>query len=407
MLLVAHAEAGETRFQSALAPPVDSRISIETEQNAKAGRELMLGVGDKLSIWVHLRQDLSGEYKVRVDGKIAIPMIGTILAEGRTLAEIERELILSLERSGNIAPLLSVDVSEWRPIYIVGGVDKPGTFAFRPGMTALHALALAGGIYRPPAGTAAMEASRETWQLRQTRGKIKLALARQARLEAEQQKWKEIEIPEELVKLSEPGEAAALIRNEQRVLLQRERAFENQIASNERTIELADLERKALEGELDQVQEQIRLTHNDLNQIGDLVKSGLTTQVRVNELRRSAANLEAEKRRIQGNIARIQQAINLSNKERRHVEIDRSIKLEEELSLVRDEIRGLEVAASAAEEAVFHLTGSRMRGGVGTQEPTLSYSVTRTEDGIPRTHQIEEGAELRPGDIVRISAGTR
>jgi len=392
-------------MRSALAPPIGDRISVGEQPKLSQGNELTIGVGDKLSIWVHMRQDLTGEYKVRIDGKLAIPMIGTIMADGRTIADIERDLTQSLERSGNIAPLLSVDVSEWRPIYIVGSVDKPGTFVFRPGMTALHALALAGGLYRPPIGTAAIEASRETWQLRQTRGKLKLALARQARLEAEQQNKPNIDIPEALVRLAEPGESEIMIRSELRAMQQRERAFENLISSNNRGVELAELELKALEGELDQVQEQIRLTQNDINQIGDLVKSGLTTQVRVNELRRAAANLEAEKRRIQGNKVRIQQTVNISSKERRQIEIDKGIKLEEELNSVRDEIRALEVAASAAEEAVHYLTGSRVRE-VGSRDAAIIYSVTRNEGGAPGSRQITESTELRPGDIIRISVAS-
>src|SRR5690606_5006802 len=133
---------------------------------------------------------------------------------------------------GAVAPLVSVDVSEWRPIFVVGAIDKPGVFAFRPGMTALQALALSGGLYRPPSGTAVLEASRERWQLHQTRGKLKLALAKQARLEAERHNTTTIEIPDALEKLSEPGEADLLIRAEQRILQQRKRSFENLTTSN-------------------------------------------------------------------------------------------------------------------------------------------------------------------------------
>jgi len=410
LLLATTGQASESRsgLQAALASPLNNQVDTGDLKSGDQIRPrpvevLTVGVGDKLSIWVQYRQDLTGDFKVRLDGKIAVPTLGAIVAEGRSISEIEQDLVQALEHSGQIAPLVSVDVSEWRPIFVVGAVDKPGLFAFRPGMTALQALALAGGLYRPPAGTAAIEASRESWQLRQTRGKLKQALARLARLKAEQGNSTTIELPEALAKISEPGEAELLIRNEQRAMQQRQRAFENQISSSTRGAELAEVEIKALEGELEHVHEQIRLTENDINQIGSLVKSGLTTQVRLNELRRAAANLEGEKRRIQGSIARTQQTMNVGTRERRQIEIDRAIKIEEELQATQEEIRALEIAVLAAEDAVHYLTGGALRGDAGGREPTILYSVTRNENGVLVSRQITEGTELRPGDTVRIS----
>lgn len=397
----------DTNMTAALASPYEFGTDADKLPRSSWAEILTLGPGDRLTVWVHLRQDLSGELRVRTDGTILVPILGAVVAEGRTILELEHDLTRALERSGNVAPLVSVDVTEWRPIFVVGTVDKPGLFAFRPGMTALQALALAGGIYRPPASSAALEASRERWQLRQTRGKLKLALARQARLEAERRNENTIRIPDALAKMCEPGEAELLIRAEQALMEQRKRAFETLIASHKRSAELAEVELAALRGELEQVHQQIRLAEDDLEQVSDLVKSGLTTQVRVNELRRSAASLEGEKRRIQGNIARTQQTMNVSSRERGQTEFDRAMKIEEDLRTTQEEIRALEVAALAAEDVVYYLTGGSMRNEAALREPALSYTVTRTENGRTISRQITEKTELRPGDTIRVSLAGR
>ncbi len=42
-------------------------------------------------------------------------------------------------------PDTAVEIAVYRPFYISGAVDKPGEYAFRPGLTVGKAVALAGG----------------------------------------------------------------------------------------------------------------------------------------------------------------------------------------------------------------------------------------------------------------------
>ena len=58
------------------------------------------------------------------------------------------------------APSVSIEIAKFRPFYITGDVQHPGEYAYRPGLTVLQALSLAGGYYRDTTITSAWTASR-------------------------------------------------------------------------------------------------------------------------------------------------------------------------------------------------------------------------------------------------------
>lgn len=386
--------------QSMTSPAV---LTMGSEVAAGVSNPLAIGAGDKISIQVQQRKDISADYLVRADGTIVIPFVGAVVAEGRTTAEIEEDVARLLATAGGLSPLVSVDIAEWRPVYVVGAVDKPGAFAFRPRMTALNALALAGGVFRPPVGTAMLDASRETWQRKQALGKLKLALARQARLEAERAGKTAIAIPEILKKVAGPAEAEALIANETRYMQQRAETFENVSKANVKGSGLANAEVKALQEELEQVNTQIKLTYDNLGSLKRLEKDGLTTNIRVNDLRRQGADLEGEKRRIQGNIAKAEQNLTVSDREKKQFELERQLKIEQELAQTQDEVRILQDSAMAAEDAVDRLTAGMRSDGQGAADPSIAYTVIRRERDRTLSLPISEISDLLPGDILRVS----
>jgi polysaccharide export outer membrane protein len=43
-------------------------------------------------------------------------------------------------------PSVAVEISQYRPIFVLGEVSRPGSYAYQPDMTVLTAVALAGGF---------------------------------------------------------------------------------------------------------------------------------------------------------------------------------------------------------------------------------------------------------------------
>ncbi len=105
-----------------------------------------LGSGDKLSIKVFNQADLTGEYTVDGEGKISMPLIGTLQIGNMTLQELEEHLKKKLSPDFLLNPRISIQVLNYRPFYILGEVNTPNSYPFVSGMTYLTAVAIAGGF---------------------------------------------------------------------------------------------------------------------------------------------------------------------------------------------------------------------------------------------------------------------
>jgi len=142
-LLTAAARA--TRFAIAV-------LALATAGAPHARAEYRLGTLDRVKVKVHEWPDVTGEYTVNDMGMVSLPVLGDIPAAGLDVEELARNISARLgERSGGAEkPLAAVEITQFRPFFIVGDVEKPGEYPYRPGLTILQAIAIAGGYYRPP-----------------------------------------------------------------------------------------------------------------------------------------------------------------------------------------------------------------------------------------------------------------
>jgi polysaccharide export outer membrane protein len=103
--------------------------------------------GDVLSVDFYLNPEFNDEPTVRPDGKVTLRLIGDIQAGGLTPSQFAASLdkaYLSELRSPDAA--VHVKSTPSRLVFVQGQVTKPGSFALEPGMTALQAVADAGGV---------------------------------------------------------------------------------------------------------------------------------------------------------------------------------------------------------------------------------------------------------------------
>ncbi len=106
----------------------------------------LLAPDDKLRITVYGEEKLTGEFMVGSDGNIAFPLVGAISAAGLTLADLQAKIVNDLGTAYLNNPRVSVDILEYRPIYVLGEVNKAGQFPYKVGMTVNAAVATAGGF---------------------------------------------------------------------------------------------------------------------------------------------------------------------------------------------------------------------------------------------------------------------
>jgi polysaccharide export outer membrane protein len=104
-----------------------------------------LGSGDRLRVTVFGESELSGEFQVDGAGTVAMPLIGEVRARGLTVREFEKAVTSALQDGYLRRPQVSVEVLNFRPFYILGEVQRPGSYPYVDGMTVLNAVVLAGG----------------------------------------------------------------------------------------------------------------------------------------------------------------------------------------------------------------------------------------------------------------------
>jgi polysaccharide biosynthesis/export protein len=117
-----------------------------------------LGTDDRIRIITFDEKELTGEFHVNDAGNVAIPLLGAIPARGLTTADLERSIKQRLEEKKILLdPSVSVEIIDYRPIFVLGEVNKPGQYPYQPGMTVLTAVAIAGGFtYRAQTDDAAI-----------------------------------------------------------------------------------------------------------------------------------------------------------------------------------------------------------------------------------------------------------
>jgi protein involved in polysaccharide export with SLBB domain len=104
-----------------------------------------LGNGDEVRVIVFGEPELSGEFKVDGSGFIALPLVGNMDVKGKTLREFEEALTAKLKEGYMTEPKVSAEVANFRPFYILGEVQQPGTYPFTSGLTVQNAVATARG----------------------------------------------------------------------------------------------------------------------------------------------------------------------------------------------------------------------------------------------------------------------
>ena len=107
--------------------------------------EYVLGAGDKLRVTVFHNDDLNAECEVDPSGTVTLPLIQQVPAAGKTVQQLEAEIKNRLSPDYVKTPMVTIEVLNYRPFYIIGEVKNPGSYPFVASMTVVNAIALAGG----------------------------------------------------------------------------------------------------------------------------------------------------------------------------------------------------------------------------------------------------------------------
>jgi polysaccharide export outer membrane protein len=125
-----------------LAPPTEAEQKAIAEA---AGPLLKLQAGEKIRLTVYGEASLSGDYQIDPSGVLSLPLAGPVKAAGLTEVQLKQEVIQKLRSEFLKNPKITISIIEFRPFYILGEVEKPGSYPYSSGLNALSAIAIAGG----------------------------------------------------------------------------------------------------------------------------------------------------------------------------------------------------------------------------------------------------------------------
>lgn len=108
--------------------------------------DYVLGSSDKIRVTVYGEPSLSGEFFVSGTGIVSLPLIGDVRASGLNLRQFQEAVRTALSNGYLKEPQVSAEVLTYRPFYILGEVEKPGTYPYTSGLTVLNAVATASGF---------------------------------------------------------------------------------------------------------------------------------------------------------------------------------------------------------------------------------------------------------------------
>lgn len=357
--------------------------------------------GDVLRITVYGDPGLSGSFPIGADGTIGYPLLGNVVVSGKFVEEVRQTLDAGLkEHIANLS--VAVVVETYAPVFVVGEVQRPGRYEFRPGMIALELFALGGGQKEVLAQ--GENAGVRLAGLRQEYSDLGAQLlgqdVKRVRLEAELNEKPFTYLPSEEIGTPDPRivhevvEAERTLFELRRTTLDAEmKSLEQQKAGYLEEIDTLEKSGKLRNGELTLLDEDVKLAQS-------MVARGLTSKTQLRDKQReiSATNRDVLEfgsflARARQNLTVIESRLNSLHEQRRGevaAELrDLNIDI---LRLRRKMAYSLQAMAEAgiaiekkgeARQAVFQFSAVRLVGGkyrevpVGQTDPVLAGDILR------------------------------
>jgi polysaccharide export outer membrane protein len=119
-----------------------------TSAGAFGSQDYRIGHNDIIKITVYEEPDLTKAVRVTRNGMISFPLLGNIEVAGLTVTDLERKLTRLLAKDYLVNPQVSVFIEEYhsKKVFVLGAVNKPGSYELTGEATVLEMISRAEGI---------------------------------------------------------------------------------------------------------------------------------------------------------------------------------------------------------------------------------------------------------------------
>ncbi len=420
-------ETGAASGAILVAQPLDERASQPGDHEAAKqtpgrARETLLAVGDRIKIsffeafdvpqaktaagpqpgmrTFYQRLDLAGDYTIQQDGAIEIPKLGTFQVAARSIRETQSEIAAAFEKEMNRRCDVNIAILERQPVYILGPVKNPGVYKFVPGMTVLHAFAIAGDLDRGAEQFGhVMDLLRQHREEEDIRARLSKALAEQARLKADRDGAERPASFGRLVDVAGKERAEVLLAAETARLDQDRLTFKEETIKRKEEMARTKAELAALEARVAANSSRLQARQKRLAMLQSAGASVLAATV--NSAENEKLDLEA---RHQETLLSIEQAKQkLAQMERQTIfsERDRKAKIAREIAVNDEDINSLEKALRSS-SAIANLSERSLESRQGALQGLPSIEIIRQSLGSRTVFKADETTSLEPGDLIRV-----
>ncbi len=386
------------------APPAWADYSVQ------AGDVVEMSIGGMI--------DLHHRAVVQLDGTVTFPQLGTVSVAGLSASEMRKRIQAALlgktlrQRSpdGRAIPItiepddIAASVVEYRPVYVMGDVAKPGQYAFHSGMTAQQAIAVAGGYDASHSGFQKQSLDTSGVESEYDAAMVQLAglAIRETRVKAELADQPNMdETPPPDVKVP-AATLSAIVHTENEIFKTRRAEYRAQKGYLERSVKESDEFMASLNEKSNQEDHGQLADAHELEDLLGLQKKGYTSNVRVTDTRHAVSQAAARKLVIEIQLDKASQRKQDFQKQLSWIESQRKIALLNDLkdgairqSELRSKIRSLR-------DRVRTVLMTRSQNTRSESQSPKIVVIRSREKGRQRL-SADEDFELQPADVVEVA----
>lgn len=348
---------------------------------------------------------ISGDYAVGAAGQISLPLVGELPVSGKTTAEVAQEIGLRMQKLFALRdlPTASVELAQYRPIFVAGEVQTPGEYPFAPNMTVLKAVSLGGGLRRADPGQRFardfIRADGDASVLVAERNRL---LARRARLQAEIAEQDSITMPKEL---DQAPEAAILLDSETELMKSRDRRQKVQLKALADLKTLLQTEIASLDKKSETQTRQLSLVEDDLKKVDSLAERGLTISSRKLTLEQRTADLQAALLDIDTATLKAKQDATKAAQDETNLINDWDATLAQEMQNTESELEAVTLKLETSRKLMSEALLQSADAGATNRDPSgadATYVILREKDGRPTEIPATETTQILPGDVIKV-----
>jgi polysaccharide export outer membrane protein len=151
------------------------QAGVVAPAESSVGNDYVIGPGDTVQVYVWRNPELTVTVPVRPDGKISTPLVEDMVAVGKTPSLLARDIEKVLGeyvRSPQINVIVTQPMAAFSQVKVIGQVLRPGSLAYREGLTVLDAVLAVGGLAPFAAGNRAKVVRQENGKSREMKVKL-------------------------------------------------------------------------------------------------------------------------------------------------------------------------------------------------------------------------------------------